>query len=217
MGNRVLLTGFEPFGGESVNPALEAVRILDGRELAGTGFHVVTLQVPTVFGKSLQVLREAVTRVQPSVVVCVGQAGGRSQITPERVAINVDDGRIPDNEGQQPLDTAIVATGPAAYFSGLPIKRIVAALREAGIPAAVSNSAGTYVCNHLFYGLMHLINTEYPQVRGGFVHIPFLPQQVVDRNEPSLSLDLIVRGLELALQVAVQHEDDIAASGGHEG
>ncbi|MCL6597415.1 MAG: pyroglutamyl-peptidase I [Alicyclobacillus macrosporangiidus] len=220
MDKRVLMTGFDPFGGETINPAWEAVRRLDGRALDG-GWTIVAQQVPTVFDRSIAVLREAIGRVQPEVVICVGQAGGRAQITPERVAINVNDARIPDNAGQQPIDTPVVPGGPAAYFTKLPIKRIVAVLREAGIPAAVSNTAGTYVCNHIFYGLMHLIATEHPQVRGGFVHIPYLPEQVTGKAEPSMALDLIVRGLERVAAVSAAAYDagseaDLAVTAGQE-
>ncbi|MCL6517111.1 pyroglutamyl-peptidase I [Alicyclobacillus sp.] len=220
MERRVLFTGFDPFGGETLNPAWESVRRLDGRTLPG-GWTVAAVQVPTVFDRSITILREAIARLEPRVVICVGQAGGRAQITPERVAINVNDARIPDNEGQQPIDTPVVAGGPAAYFTRLPIKRIVAALREAGVPAAVSNSAGTYVCNHLFYGLMHLINTEFPGVRGGFIHIPYLPEQVAGKPEPSMGLDLIVRGLEIAATVTASAVDagddaDLALAAGRE-
>jgi pyroglutamyl-peptidase len=213
---RVLITGFEPFGGERVNPALEAVRRLDGRWLEDVGVRVIAGEVPTVFRRSVEVLAQAIERVEPDVVICVGQAGGRSHITPERVAINVDDARIPDNAGQQPVDEPIVQNGPAAYFSTLPIKRIVSALREAGIPATVSNTAGTYVCNHLFYGLMHLLHTRWPRVRGGFIHIPYLPQQVVDRPEPSMALETIVEGLEIAIRVSAQSDSDIRVTGGAE-
>jgi pyroglutamyl-peptidase len=217
---RVLVTGFEPFGGDTVNPALEAVRHLAGRILKEDGaadvIAIAAESVPTVFVKAIEVLREAIVRHRPHVVICVGQAGGRSRITPERVAINVDDARIPDNEGNQPIDEPVVPDGPVAYWTKLPIKRIVAALREAGIPAAVSNSAGTFVCNHLFYGLMHLIATEFPGVRGGFIHIPFLPEQTVDRDAPSMALDDIVRGLEIAIRVAARAESDIRVSDGQE-
>ncbi|WP_245578004.1 pyroglutamyl-peptidase I [Alicyclobacillus herbarius] len=215
---RVLVTGFEPFDGDAVNPALEAAKQLHGRRLQ-VGPRTVSIQsepIPTVFHKSIQVLRQAIVRHRPDVVVAVGQAGGRYAITPERVAINVDDARIPDNEGQQPVDEPIVPDGPAAYFSRLPIKRIVQTLREAGIPAAVSNTAGTYVCNHLFYGLMHLLATEFPGVRGGFIHIPFLPEQTVQREAPSMSLSDIVRGLEFAVQVSAEYATDVPLTAGRE-
>ncbi len=197
---KVLITGFDPFGGETVNPAWEAVSRLDGRVLeskAGTGtIQIVAKSIPTVFGKSVDAVVAVMDVENPNAVICVGQAGGRFHITPERVAINVDDARIPDNDGNQPMDAPIVADGPAAYWSTLPLKRIVNALMDAGIPSSVSNSAGTYVCNHVFYGLMHHIQTNRLNAVGGFVHVPFLPEQVVDKSAPSMSLDMIVRGLE---------------------
>jgi pyroglutamyl-peptidase len=218
MERRILMTGFEPFGGETVNPALEAVKQLDGHILAdGDGpVRIVTAEIPTVFGKAAEVLDAAIEAHQPDVVICVGQAGGRSHITPERVAINVDDARIPDNAEQQPIDTPVAADGPAAYWTMLPVKRIVRGLQDAGIPASVSNSAGTYVCNHLFYSLMHLLNTKYNHIRGGFIHIPFLPEQVVNRDSPSMSLGDIVRGLEMAATLAIQTEPDLKIAAGKE-
>jgi len=209
---RVLLTGFEPFGGESVNPSLEAVKQLHGRVIGGA--EVVAEAIPTEFGRSIDVLERLIRRVRPDTVICVGQAGGRARITPERVAINWMDAPIPDNAGQQPVDAPIVPGGPVAYWSTLPVKRIVSALREAGIPAAVSYTAGTYVCNHLFYGLMHLLDTQFPGVRGGFIHVPFLPEQTVDREAPSMSLQEIVRGLAIAVEVSVGEREDVNEPGG---
>jgi len=189
----ILLTGFESFGDCATNPSWQAIaraaKCWDGPET----LHVAEL--PVVFGDCADTLKTLLDRYHPDVVIAVGQAGGRCQITPERIAINVDDARIPDNSDAQPIDTAIVANGPAAYFSTLPIKAAVAAMRDRGIPAAVSNSAGTYVCNHLFYALMPTIALEFPTTRGGFVHVPFTPEQVVDIAQPSLSLDLITDGL----------------------
>lgn len=216
MERRVLLTGFDPFGGERINPALEAVRKLEGRILEDIGVRVVAQELPTVFGKSIEVLAQAIEREQPEVVICVGQAGGRTHITPERVGINVNDARIPDNEGQQPVDEPIVEGGPAAYFSTLPIKAIVQAMRDAGIPAMVSNTAGTFVCNHVFYGLMHLLHTRSAGVRGGFIHIPYLPEQVADRPEPSMALETIVRGIEIAIRVSATADADVRVTGGTE-
>ncbi|WP_274650611.1 pyroglutamyl-peptidase I [Paenibacillus humicola] len=208
-----LVTGFEPFGGEPVNPSSEAVKRLAGKSFGETEVFVVTL--PTVFGQSVRVLKEAMDEIRPDIVICVGQAGGRPDITVERVAINVDDAVIPDNDGNEPVDVPIVADGPAAYWSSLPIKAIVKNMREAGIPASVSQTAGTYVCNHLFYGLAHLIATEFPGVRGGFIHIPFLPEQAARRGgSPSMSLDAIVRSLEIAVQTTAVHKRDIVAAGG---
>lgn len=214
----MLVTGFEPFGGETINPALEAVRRLEGRVLTDShdSIQIVTAEMPTVFGKVIEVLHDAIDKQKPDVVICVGQAGGRYHITPERVAINVDDARIPDNAGHQPVDTPIVPNGPVAYWTKLPIKRIVSALQQAGIPASVSNSAGTYVCNHIFYGLMHLLATKYTTIRGGFIHIPFLPEQVLNREAPCMSLEDIVRGLEIAVIVSINDRTDLKIAGGKE-
>lgn len=207
----VLLSGFEPFDGETVNPSWEAVRSLAGEKVDGMEIRVCCL--PTVFGKSQDRLREAIRHEQPEVVIAVGQAGGRTAITPERVAINLEDARIPDNEGNQPVDRPVVEGAPVAYWSTLPIKRMVRAMREEGIPAAVSHTAGTYVCNHLFFGLMHEIHQSQHSIRGGFIHIPFAPEQVVNGNRPSLPLELVRQGLLLAVG-ACRHERDIEAGMG---
>ena len=174
----VLLTGFEPFNTETINPAWEAVRALQG--WTGEGFAVQVLQMPCVFGEANRVIQHALAQLHPAVVIAVGQAGGRVDLSVERVAINIDDASILDNAQRQPIDETIVAGGPAAYFSTLPIKSIVAALRAAGLPASVSQSAGTFVCNHAFYGLMHA--TAGQGVRAGFIHIPYLPQHGAGRG-----------------------------------
>ena len=210
---KVLLTGFDPFGGEAVNPALEVVKKLDGAVIAGA--NVVTRELPTVRGKAIEALVKAIQEVQPTVVIAVGQAGGRMDITPERVAINVDDFRIPDNEGNQVVDEAVVAEGPAAYWSTLPIKKIVAVLREDGIPASVSNTAGTFVCNHVFYGLMHYLQQEGNVRRGGFIHIPYLPVQAAKlTGQPSMALEVLVRGLHRAVEVVLTTQEDERYAGG---
>jgi pyroglutamyl-peptidase len=210
---KVLVTGFEPFGGEPVNPALEAIKLLATKTFVNV--EVITKKLPAVFHKSNRILKIAMDEVKPDIVICVGQAGGRSDITVERVAINVDDAKIPDNEGNQPIDARIVEDGPAAYWSGLPIKAIVEKMREAGVPASISQSAGTFVCNHTFYGLSHLIATEYPGIRGGFIHIPYLPEQAARHpGAPSMSLEIIVRSLEVAIQTTVEQKEDIVAVGG---
>jgi pyroglutamyl-peptidase len=210
---RVLLTAFEPFGGETVNPSLEALRRV-GRTTWPDGVQVATQALPVVYGEALDVLRRAVSSYDPDVVVATGQAGGRSDVTPERVAVNLDDAPADDNAGQAPLDAAVVLGGPAAYFSTLPVKAITEALRAAAIPASVSHTAGTYVCNHVFYGLMHLLATERPQTRGGFVHVPYAHEQVVDRTEPrppSLSLATITEAVRLAVVTAVTGPVEVAA------
>jgi pyroglutamyl-peptidase len=210
---KVLVTGFEPFGGEPVNPALEAVKLLATKTFANV--EVITKKLPAVFHTSIRILKEAMDEAKPDIVICVGQAGGRNDITVERVAINVDDAKIPDNEGNRPIDARIVENGPAAYWSSLPIKAIVEKMREAGVPASVSQTAGTFVCNHTFYGLSHLIATEYPGIRGGFIHIPYLPEQAARHpGAPSMSVEVIVRSLKIAIQTAVAQKEEIVAVGG---
>jgi pyroglutamyl-peptidase len=211
--NRVLLTGFEPFGGESINPSFDAVKRLGTEGMDGVVLE--TLQVPCVFDIVIDMLTVTMRRFKPGVVICVGQAGGSAAVGVERVAINLDDAHMPDNAGRQPVDIPIVADGPAAYFSTLPIKAIVAALHAVGIPAEVSQSAGTYVCNHLFYGLAHLIATEFSGVRGGFIHVPYLPEQAArQRGAPSMSLDTVVRALQVAIGSTIAMTGDIRIAGG---
>lgn len=208
----VLITGFEPFGGESVNPSWEVVSGLDNAIIGGCS--VVARQLPCVFGESLTVLNGAIDALSPSLVLAVGQAGGRTDITVERVAINVDDARIADNQGQQPVDVPVVADGPAAWFSTLPIKAMVMAMRNAGIPASVSQTAGTFVCNHVMYGLLHKLR-DAPAVKGGFIHIPYLPQQAAQHpGAPSMAAETVRRALEVAIATALQVESDIAVTGG---
>ncbi|MFD2391415.1 pyroglutamyl-peptidase I [Enterococcus gallinarum] len=211
---KCLVTGFDPFGGEAINPALEAVKLLP-EEINGA--KIVKLEIPTVFGKSAEVVQAKIEEIQPDVVLNIGQAGGRFAISPERVAINVDDARIPDNEGNQPVDEAIQPQGQPAYFSQLPIKAMVAAMKEAGIPAVVSNTAGTFVCNHIMYQVQYMIDTKYPTLKGGFIHVPFIPEQVVDKpGQPAMSLQDIAKGLEAAIGAIVdyQEKEDIKAIGG---
>jgi len=200
---KILITGFEPFGGEPINPSWEAVRRLPDK-IADA--EVIKVQIPTVFGRSADVVREAIIEHDPDVIVSVGQAGGRFAVSPERVAINLDDGRIPDNDGQQPIDTPIREDGPPAYFSSLPVKAMMSAMNEAGVPAVVSNTAGTYVCNHIMYQILYLIDREFPGKRGGFVHVPYTPQQVVDKpGQPSLGVDEMATALEAGLAAIVEY------------
>src|SRR5206468_4841371 len=199
MTKTVLLTGFEPFNGAAINPSWEAVRALDG--WSGPDFQVVARQLPCVFGRTNIVLLEAIDALKPDLVIAVGQAGGRSELSVERIAINIDDANIVDNAGQQPVDAPIAADGPAAYFSTLPIMAIVRALRVRGLPAGVSQTAGTFVCNHVFYGLMHHAAgrpADQPALKAGFIHVPFLPEQAADRPErpPSMALKDIVDSLD---------------------
>ncbi|APP07525.1 pyroglutamyl-peptidase I [Vibrio harveyi] len=207
---KVLITGFEPFGGESINPALEAVKRLNGRKLDGG--EVVMCQVPVTRYESIEAVIESIELHQPDIVITVGQAAGRTAITPERVAINVDDFRIPDNGGHQPIDEPVIPGGPDAYFTTLPIKAITRALQQENIPCQVSNTAGTFVCNHLFYGVQHYLRDK--SVRHGFVHIPLLPEQDSSGNQPTMSLGVIVEGLARLAQVAIDNESDIAVTAG---
>ncbi|PLT31521.1 pyroglutamyl-peptidase I [Peribacillus deserti] len=212
MKQKVLLTGFEPFGGEKVNPSWEAVKQLHGEE--NDEIRLVAEQIPTVFKQSIETLETLLQRHNPDIVICVGQAGGRTDITPERIAINIDDARIPDNLGNQPIDEPISDHGPAAYWTSLPIKRMVKEMKEAGVPASVSQTAGTFVCNHIFYGLMDYLGRTSSNVRGGFIHIPFIPEQTADKEAPSLSLDMIVKAIRIAAVTAARHESDIRTVGG---
>lgn len=209
----VLVTGFEPFEKDTVNPSWEVARALDGWRHAGATVHGVCL--PCVFDRALASLDAAMVAHRPSLVVCLGLAGGRTEVSVERVAINVNDARIPDNAGQQPVDTAVVAQAPAAYFATLPIKAIVRDLRAQGFPAAVSNTAGTFVCNHVFYGLMHRLAAHGGAVRGGFVHLPYLPEQAAQHaGAPSMALDTQVQALRALIRTALTvHEDVIETAG----
>lgn len=206
----VLLTGFDPFGGQTVNPSWLAVKALHGRQVLG--HRIVAAQVPTVFGESLRALNALLHQHRPVLTICVGQAGGRAAISLERVAINVNDAPIADNAGARPVDTPVQAGGPAAYFTGLPIKAMHAALRAEGMAVEVSQTAGTFVCNHLFYGLMHTLATQAPlrHTRGGFIHVPWLPEQ----GTPNMALADVVRGLHLAVHCALQLRQDEALGAG---
>ena len=205
----VLVTGFDPFGGSAVNPSWDAIHALDGREIAG--HRIVGGEIPTVFGASLQRLEALMEEHQPQLVVCTGQAGGRPALSLERVAINVNDARIPDNVGAKPIDVPIVPGGPAAYFTTLPIKAMLQALLQGGVRAEVSQTAGTFVCNQTFYGLMHLLaQPRWEGVRGGLIHVPWLPEQ----GQPSMRVDEIVRGLEVALTCALSTQQDIRKEAG---
>ena len=209
---KVLVTGFDPFGGEPINPAWEAVKAMKDT-IAGA--EIVKMQIPTVVGKSIEKIHQKMKELQPDLVISVGQAGGRFGVTPERVAINVTDARIPDNEGNQPIDEPIFPDGPAAYFSNLPVKAMVQAIKDAGYPSVLSNSAGTYICNHVMYGILYYIEKEFPNVRGGFIHVPYAPSQVVNKpSTPSMALADITASLEAAVAAAISSKEDIRAVGG---
>jgi pyroglutamyl-peptidase len=207
---KILITGFEPFGNDKINPALEAVRLIAGRKL--NGGEISICQVPVVRYKSIDVVKQAIEEQQPYAVITVGQASGRTAITPERIAINVDDFRIPDNDGIQVIDEPVVEGGPDAYFTTLPVKAMVSAMQSEGIPAMVSNTAGTFVCNHLFYGIQHYLKDT--NIRHGFVHIPLLPEQSVDGSQPTMKLEQIAEGLAIAAQAIIDNDEDIQQGAG---
>ncbi|ABR30625.1 pyrrolidone-carboxylate peptidase [Thermosipho melanesiensis] len=195
---KVLVTGFEPFNGETINPSFEAIKMLPDEV---EGAKIIKAKLPTVFRKSLCELEELISKENPDIVICVGQAAGRSKISIERVAINIDDAEINDNEGNKPKDEKIFVDGENAYFSNLPIKLMVKTIKEHNIPAEISNSAGTYVCNHVFYGLMYLIDKKFKNLKGGFIHVPFSHNQVLEKkNVPSMSLEDITNGLFYAIK-----------------
>ncbi len=199
----VLLTGFEPFDGEASNPSWDAVRALEGRTVAGHLIEVLCL--PVVFGAALRPLRAALRR-RPALVLAVGQAGGRAAISIERLAINLDDARIADNAGAQPIDQPVIRGAPAAYFSRLPIKAMRAALKTEGIPAEISHSAGTFVCNHVFFALMHALRKR-PTARAGFVHIPYSPEQAARHpGAPCLPVALVSLALERLVESGLGDE-----------
>ena len=199
---KILLTAFEPFGGEKINAAQEAAALIK-EEIAGA--KIVKMTVPVVFGKSIEAVVSAMRDERPDAVLCLGQAGGRMGLTPERVAINLDDARIPDNEGNQPVDQTIYPDGAPAYFSTLPVKAMVRAIQEAGVPASLSNTAGTFVCNHLMYGILYHMARYWPEMRGGFMHLPFLPEQVQDRpGMPNLSREAMAAGIEAAIKAMIE-------------
>ncbi|MEN5016299.1 pyroglutamyl-peptidase I [Erwinia sp. Eh17-17] len=207
----VLITGFEPFDDELLNPSWEVVSQLNDRLIGNT--KVIARQLPCVFGAAVDEITRLIDELKPELVIAVGQAGGRADISIERVAINVDDARIPDNAGHQPVDEPIVSGGPAAYFSTLPLKAMVAGIREAGIPASVSQTAGTYVCNHVMYGLLHHLRRR--KTRGGFIHIPYLPEQAIKHpGVPSMSQASVTLALEMAIGIALTVEEDIRLEGG---
>lgn len=209
-GGVVLLTGFEPFGGQARNPSAEIVRALDGRVIRG--HRVVGAVLPCAFGVSGQRLRQLLRRHRPGLVIACGLAGGRAGFTVERVAINLQDARIPDNRGAQPVDRPVVRGGPAAYWSTLPVKAIVARLNRAGVTAAVSQTAGTFVCNHVFYLLMHAISRSR-RTRGGFVHVPWLPGQA-GSDQPAMELGRMVTAMDAVITTALAVHRDLRAPGG---
>ena len=209
---KVLLTGFEPFGGESINPAYEAIKLLP-QQIGGAT--IVKKEIPVVFDEGAEVVLQTIRTEKPDIVISVGQAGGRTGITPEFVGINYQDARIPDNAGNQPLSHRIKEDGENAYFSLLPVKAMVTAMKEAGIASSVSYSAGTYVCNDVMYQLLYAVQKEFPGVRAGFIHVPFMTEQVADKPQvPALPLETISKGLALCVEAAIRHPQDIQQIGG---
>lgn len=210
---KILLTAFEPFGGETINSALEAVKLAAS---SVGGAKIIKLTVPTVFYKSIAVAAAAIETERPDAVLCIGQAEGRCELTPERVAINLDDARISDNEGSQPIDRPIFEDGAPAYFSTLPVKAMVQSIRSAGIPASVSNTAGTFVCNHLMYGVLYTLEKQHHGVRGGFMHVPAAPSQAARHSAsvPSMSIRDIAAGIETAIKAIVEYDHDISTKEG---
>jgi pyroglutamyl-peptidase len=210
---KILVTGFDPFGGEPINPAIETVKRLPDT-IAGA--EIIKLEIPTVCYKSLDKIDAKIAECDPDVILSIGQAGGRTDITVERVGINVDDCRIPDNEGNQPVDEPIFKDGPAAYFSALPIKAMVENIKKAGIPASVSDTAGTFICNHVLYGVRYLCEHKYPGKKSGFIHIPFLPSQAIGkRSVASMNQEDMVKGITAAIEAIVNTDKDIKVTGGH--
>lgn len=209
----VLLTGFAPFGGETLNPSWQAVHALGGTTIAG--YRVAALELPTEFDASLPALWRAVREHEPRVAIAVGLAGGREGISLERVALNLIDARIPDNAGAQPVDVPVLRGGAAAFFSTLPIKAALLELQRAGIPAHISQTAGTYVCNQVFYALMHALRRRR-NTRAGFVHIPWSPQQAAAHGQYGMPLEQVVRALEIIVRIALTTGRDARIAAGAE-
>ena len=209
---KALVTGFEPFGGDAINPSSLAVGRLK-QQYGSVIVHTATL--PCSFERSTRVLQDVIEKVTPDIVLCVGLAGGRSELCLERVGINVQDARIRDNDGKQPIDKPVVEGGPAAHFATLPIKACVAAMRQAGLAAAVSNTAGTFVCNHILYALMDIAGRHPTLLRGGFLHVPYAPEQIAKvGSAPSMSIADVTRGIEIILEVSAARTTDIHTAEG---
>ncbi|GAB6107030.1 pyroglutamyl-peptidase I [Fusibacter bizertensis] len=208
----VLITGFAPFGEDKINPSYEAVNAIS---LEQSEHQLIKACLPVVFHQSIEALYQLIETHRPDIVLCVGQAGGRTHMTIERVGINIDDARIPDNAGNSPIDQWIVQDGADGYFSNLPIKAMALEMNKKGVPTMISNTAGTFVCNHVLYGLMHYIHKKNPQIKGGFIHVPYLPSQAtLYANTASMHLEDIVKGLETAILAACEYQTDIKISHG---
>jgi len=195
----VILTGFEPFGQDTINPALKVLAAL--REETIPDVKLITLQLPVVFGKAYKLITDAITKEKPHLVLSIGQAGGRSAINVEKVGVNIDDARIADNAGNTPKDEVITKDGPAAYFTTIDVRGTVEKIKQAGIPAIISYSAGTYVCNNVVFGTLHFLVTTNQDIKYGFIHVPYLPEQVATKPQeiPSMSLSLIKEAIRIAI------------------
>lgn len=204
---KVLITGFDPFGGADINPAYEAVKMLPNQIKKA---EIIKMEIPTVFIKGGEVLERAICEHRPDVVICVGQAGGRSDISVEKVAINLMEARIPDNEGNQPLDQKVWEDGQNAYFATIPVKAMAGKLKAGGIPSSVSYTAGTFVCNDIMYRLLYLAEKQHQGIRGGFIHVPYLPEQAVNlpAGTPTMAAEMIAKGLELAIEAIIENDED---------
>ncbi|QSX05238.1 pyroglutamyl-peptidase I [Sedimentibacter sp. zth1] len=205
---KILVTGFDPFGGEKVNPAYEAVKLLP-KEIKGA--QIITIEIPTVFGRGPEAVEKAIIEHNPNAVVCVGQAGGRSCISIERVGINLQEASIPDNDGNQPVDKKSKEDGENAYFATIPVKSMVNNVRKHGIPSHLSYTAGSYVCNDVMYSLLYTLDKKFPGVKGGFIHVPFATEQVTSKanNVASMPVETIAKGLEYSIEAIVDNELDI--------
>ena len=204
---KILVTGFDPFGGEDVNPAYEAVKHLPD-EIEGAS--IIKLEIPTAFARSVHVVEDGIKKYQPDVILNVGQAGGRSCVTIEKVAINLAEARIPDNDGEQPIDTPLKEDGETAYFTTLPIKAMISNIREHKIPCHISYTAGTYVCNSIMYHVLYMTKKKYPNIRAGFIHVPYETEQVVNKpnGTPSMSLEMITKSLYYAIEAIVLNKEE---------
>ncbi len=205
---KILVTGFDPFGGETVNPAFEAVKLLPKKIKDA---EVITVEIPTVFGRGAKEVEKAILEHKPNAVVCIGQAGGRSCISIERVGINLREASIPDNDGNQPFDEKIKQDGENAYFATIPVKAMVNHVRKNGIPSHLSYTAGSYVCNDVMYTLLYMLDKKYPDIKGGFIHVPYAVEQVVNKvnNIASMPVQTIAKGIEYAIEAIVDNELDI--------
>lgn len=210
---KILVTGFDPFGGEKVNPAYEAVKLLPNN-IAGA--EIIKLEIPTVFTRSTSVVEDSIKKHNPDVVLGIGQAGGRSSITVEKVAINLAEARIPDNDGEQPLDQELQEDGETAYFATVPVKAMVNNIRAHGIPANVSYTAGTYVCNSIMYNVLYMVHKRYPNIRAGFIHVPFSTEQAAAKPDgtASMSVETISKAIEHAIEAIAENKEESGESMG---